>query len=111
MNLEQPNTLDRQQLQETVPNFGMTDPSHSGKPRKYGWLWLVILVIAGVGIYDYFHSRADAAHAAASAAQGPGGKAGRGAGGIPVVVAAASKGYIGVYYTGLGSVTPVYTVT
>jgi multidrug efflux system membrane fusion protein len=110
MNLEQPNTLDRQQLQETAPNFGMTDPPPSGKPRKYGWLWLVILVIAGVGVYYYFHSRADSAHAA-SAAQGPGGKAGRGASGIPVVVAAASKGDIGVYYTGLGSVTPVYTVT
>ena len=111
MNLEQPNTLDRQQLQETVPNFGMTDPSHSGKPRKYGWLWLVILVIAGVGVYYYFHSRGNAANAAASAAQGPGGKAGRGSGGIPVVVAEARKGDIGVYFTGLGAVTPVYTVT
>src|ERR1035438_6510920 len=111
MNLEQPNTLDRQQLQETGPNFGMTDPSDSGKPRKYGWLWLVILVIAVVGGYYYFHSRSNAAQAAADAAQGPGGKAGRGPSGIPVVVAQAHKGDIGVYFNGLGSVTPIYTVT
>jgi multidrug efflux system membrane fusion protein len=30
---------------------------------------------------------------------------------IPVVAAAARKGDIGVYYTGLGTVTPIYTVT
>jgi multidrug efflux system membrane fusion protein len=111
MNLEQPNTLDRQQLQETLPSFGPTGPAHSGKPRKYGWLWLVVLVIAGVGVYYYFHSRANAASAAASAAQGPGGKAARGPGAIPVVVAGARKGDIGVYFTGLGAVTPIYTVT
>ena len=111
MNLEQPNTLDRQQMQETLPSIGSTDPSPSGKPRKYGWLWLVILVIAGVGVYYYFHARANAAHAAASAAQGPGGNLGRGSGAIPVVLAQARKGDIGVYFTGLGAVTPIYTVT
>jgi multidrug efflux system membrane fusion protein len=111
MNLEQPNALDRQQLQETGPNFGMTDPAHSGKTRKYGWLWLVILVLAGIGVYYYFHSRANAARAAADTAQGPGAKAGRGPSGIPVVVAPAQKGDIGVYFNGLGAVTPIYTVT
>jgi membrane fusion protein, multidrug efflux system len=34
-----------------------------------------------------------------------------GGGAIPVVVATAQKGNIGVYYTGLGVVTPIYTVT
>ena len=111
MNLEQPNTLNRQQLHETEPNFEMRDPSHAGKPRKHGWLWLAILVIAGVGVYYYFHSRANSARAIASAAQSPGGKGGRGMGVVPVVVAKARKGDIGVYFSGLGAVTPIYTVT
>lgn len=109
MNLEQPNTLPRQQLQETGPNFGMTDPSDSSKPRKYGWLWLVILIIAGVGVFYYFHSRKNAGSTAGTATQGPAG--GKGGGAIPVVVAKAVKGDIGVYFTGLGAVTPIYTVT
>jgi multidrug efflux system membrane fusion protein len=68
----------------------------------------VLLVLVGVGVYYYFHSRANAA---ASAAQGPAGKGGKGGGAVPVVVANATKGDIGVYFTGLGAVTPIYTVT
>jgi multidrug efflux system membrane fusion protein len=38
-------------------------------------------------------------------------KGGRGSGAIPVVVVKATRGNIGDYITGLGNVTPVYTVT
>jgi multidrug efflux system membrane fusion protein len=42
----------------------------------------------------------------------PGGKkGGRGGGPVPVVATKAHRGNIGVYITGLGSVTPIYTVT
>jgi multidrug efflux system membrane fusion protein len=41
-----------------------------------------------------------------------GGRGGRGGGGsIPVVAVRAHTGNIGVYFTGLGTVTPIYTVT
>src|SRR5208283_2406254 len=99
MNLDHPNTLDQQPHPETLASYGATDPAQSGKPRKHWWVWLVLLVVVGVGVYYYFHSRANAA---ASAAQGPAGKGGKGAGAIPVVVATATKGDIGVYFTGLG---------
>jgi multidrug efflux system membrane fusion protein len=108
MNLEQPNTIDRHQDQENLPNVA-TSPN--GKPRKRGWLWLILLALAAVGVYYYFHTRGNSASATASAQQSPGGKGGRGAGAIPVVVASARKGDIGVYFTGLGTVTPIYTVT
>jgi multidrug efflux system membrane fusion protein len=43
---------------------------------------------------------------------GPGGKKGRGGGGaIPIVAVKAQRGNIGVYYSGLGAVTPISTVT
>ncbi len=112
MNLEQPNTLDRHDVQETVPSFQMTEVPPPEKPKRYGWLWLVILVLVGLGVYfHYFRSQASPAKAASDSAQSPGGRSGRGAGVIPVVAARASKGDIGVYYTGLGAVTPIYTVT
>jgi multidrug efflux system membrane fusion protein len=41
----------------------------------------------------------------------PASKPARDYGAIPVVAAQASKGDIGVYFTGLGAVTPIYTVT
>jgi multidrug efflux system membrane fusion protein len=40
-----------------------------------------------------------------------GGASGRNFGAVPVVAVQATKGDIGVYFTGLGAVTPVYTVT
>ena len=111
MNLEKPDTLDRQDVQETMPSFQMTEAPPPGKPKRYGWLWLVILVLVGLGVYYYFRSQANSAKAASDSAQSPGGRSGRGSGAIPVVAARARKGDIGVYDTGLGSVTPIYTVT
>jgi multidrug efflux system membrane fusion protein len=110
MNLEKPDTLDQHDLQETLPSYPMTEAPPPGKPKRYGWLWLVILVLVGLGVY-YYRSHANSANAASDSAQSPGGRPGRGSGAIPVVAALARKGDIGVYYTGLGSVTPIYTVT
>jgi multidrug efflux system membrane fusion protein len=111
MNLEKPNTLDRQDPQETMPNYQMTGPPPAGKPKSYGWLWLVILVLVGVGVYYYFRSSANSAKAASGATQAPGSTPGRGSGAVPVDAARARQGDIGVYDTGLGSVVPIYTVT
>ena len=111
MNLEKSNTLERQDVQEPLPNFQLNEPPPSGKRKKYGWVWLVILVVVGLGVY-YFRSRAGAAKAeSGAAAQAGAGRPGRGGGAVPVVGTAARKGDIGVYFTGLGAVTPIYTVT
>jgi len=112
MNLEETNTLDSHDLQETVPSFHTAEPPPTGRPKKRGWLWLVIMVLVGVGVYYYyFRSHANPASAASESSQVTGGRPGRGMGVIPVVAARATKGDIGVYFTGLGAVTPIYTVT
>src|SRR5271157_5500070 len=111
MNLEKSNTLDRHDVQETMPSFPITDTPPPGKSKKHGWLWLVILVLVGLGVYYYFRSHADTAKAASDTAQSPGGRPGRGSGAIPVDAARARKGDIGIYDTGLGAVTPIHTVT
>ena len=111
MDLEKSNTLDRQDLQETMPDFQMAEPPSSGKPKRHVWLWVVILALLGLGVYSYYRTHAGGAKAVGDTAQMQGGRAGRGMGAVPVVAAAASKGNIGVYNTGLGAVIPIYTVT
>src|SRR5579862_206871 len=80
-------------------------PRHSGK----GWVWFAILVLAAVGAY-YFWSKKTPAEGGASGQGGAGANQKKGFGAIPVVAARAFKGQIPVYFTGLGAVTPIYTV-
>jgi multidrug efflux system membrane fusion protein len=83
----------------------------SPKPRKSSrrWLWLPVLAMLAAGAW-YLWPKGGTTTAASSGAQTKGGKKG-GSGVVPVVAAKARKGNIGVYIAGLGSVTPIYTVT
>ena len=85
--------------------------TQSSKPRPSGlrWLWLPVIALLGAGAW-YLWPRAGSTPSASSAALAKGGKKG-GAAVVPVVAAKARRGDIGVYITGLGSVTPIYTVT
>jgi membrane fusion protein, multidrug efflux system len=67
------------------------------------WLWLLALVLLALVVYLF----ARRSHKGSASAPG----AGRAAPATPVTAARARKGDIGVYFTGLGAVTPVYTVT
>jgi pyruvate/2-oxoglutarate dehydrogenase complex dihydrolipoamide acyltransferase (E2) component len=91
--------------QESTPSLSLRRSS-----RK-AFSIAIALAILAVGIY-VFWPRASAARV--SPPGGNSGKSGRGGGsggGIPVVAARAYRGNIGVYFTGLGAVTPIYTVT
>ena len=68
--------------------------------RRALWLMVIVLVIAGVAWW--VHTR--------PAPQAPGGRPGAGAP-MPVVAATAEKGDINVQLNGLGTVTPLATVT
>jgi membrane fusion protein, multidrug efflux system len=67
-------------------------------------VWIAVLIAAAAGIYFLWPRITGAKSAAAS-------KAGATPAAIPVVAATARKGDIGVYYSGLGAVTPLATVT
>jgi multidrug efflux system membrane fusion protein len=105
------------QMSEPVTNIsdnGPTSQTSAGSQRKrrsrFRWrsgLALVALVAAGYYVWTKVGSRTVAASGASI--QQPA-TAGRGMG-VPVVTAHALRGDIGVYINGLGSVTPIYTVT
>ncbi len=80
---------------------GKTGPFH----RRWLWLSLCALLVLGLGTYIVLSriAAAKAATAAKAAAKGPPP--------IPVVAAMSRQGDIGVYYSGLGTVTPLATVT
>ena len=81
-------------------------PAPSPQRRRRRWLWICALLVLGIGGYVLWSeiASAKAARAAkAAAAKGPPP--------IPVVAAKSRKGDIGVYYSGLGAVTPLATVT
>ena len=77
--------------------------------RRRRWLWLPGLILLAVILY-YVWPRKGAPNAAGTAPP-TGGLRMRAPGVIPVDAVTARKSNIGVYITGLGSVTPVYTVT
>lgn len=80
-------------------------PPNSGKR----WiLWTTLLLILAVVGY-YFYRSHEASQAAKPATSGSG--RGRATGPVPVTVATAAKGDIGVYLDALGTVTPVNTTT
>jgi multidrug efflux system membrane fusion protein len=94
----------------SLPTLPAEDTPKAPRKSKLGWIWLLILIAAAVGAYYYWPKGTNTAGGTA-APGATGGKKGRGAGLTPVVATKARRGNIGVYLTGLGSVTPINTVT
>ena len=86
-------------------------PSAPPPRRHRAWIWILVLALLGAGIYYYWTKRTSAPAGSATGAAGRPRGPGANAGAAPVDAAKAAKGNIGVYVTGLGAVTPIYTVT
>src|SRR5258708_4908980 len=99
-----------------LPEAGRTpvrETPRSGSTGSRAWIWVVLAALVIGGIWYYRSSHSKDAEAAAPSAGGKGSGKGSGAGNfsVPVVVATATKGDLPVYLNGLGTVTPLNTVT
>jgi multidrug efflux system membrane fusion protein len=77
-------------------------PSSKGR-----WVWLAVLVLVAGAVY-YFWPKIKTFTSSSTPAPTTG-KGKKGGGVTPVVATRAHKGNIGVYFSGLGAVTPIYT--
>jgi len=81
------------------------EPANSAKKRRHRWIWVIILILFGLLFFWVYKQHSTSATAAG------GGRRGAMAGPVPVTLATATKGSIGVYLNAIGTVTPVYTDT
>ncbi|HVO56993.1 MAG TPA: MdtA/MuxA family multidrug efflux RND transporter periplasmic adaptor subunit [Dongiaceae bacterium] len=103
-------SLDLPEHTQSAKDTARLQPHSSSK----AWVWVVVIALLGGGFWYYKSHSAKDGSANATAPAGAAGKgAGRAAGGfsVPVVVATATKGDLPVYLNGLGTVTPLNTVT
>jgi multidrug efflux system membrane fusion protein len=112
MKQQPPSALDPLERSPSALEHVAPAPPKDARPvprRRSGLIWLVVLALAGVGAYFLWPKLTGNKSASAPAPAAT--KGGRGPLVTPVDAAKARKGDIGVYFNGLGSVTPIYTVT
>jgi multidrug efflux system membrane fusion protein len=100
----------------SAPQRTPTDEGSRSRPiggRAWIWVVLVVLALAGFWYYRTTHSKTsqDSAGAGAPGQTKAGGPFAPGNFSVAVVVAATTKGDLPVYLNGLGTVTPLNTVT
>jgi multidrug efflux system membrane fusion protein len=76
-------------------------------PSSRKWVWLIVLLVLAVAFYFLWPTIKTMLESPQSTPAT--GKGKKGGGTTLVVAARARKGNIGVYYSGLGAVTPIYT--
>ncbi|MGB0063143.1 MAG: efflux RND transporter periplasmic adaptor subunit [Terracidiphilus sp.] len=80
-------------------------PSYPEKKRRHLWIWVIVLVAFGLLFFWVYKQ-----HSAGAAPGAPGAnRRGAMAGPVPVTLATATKGSIGIYLDAIGTVTPLYT--
>jgi membrane fusion protein, multidrug efflux system len=89
----------------------VANPPPRRRSSRRGWLWLLLLLIVAVAIYFLWPKVFGPSGSNSTSKSGKGGKGGAASGAANVIATRARRGNIGVYFTGLGSVTPIYTVT
>src|SRR5215472_11351650 len=94
-----------------LPEASTTPARAEASPSRV-WMWLGVVALAAAGFWYYrsVHPSSQTS-AAAPAGLGQPGAPGATSVAVPVVVATATKGDLPVYLSGLGTVTPLNTVT
>jgi multidrug efflux system membrane fusion protein len=108
MTPESLNDIKQASIEIKGPAFEIPPPPPKGGKRT-GWVWLVVTVSLVVGAYLFWYRGGSPHDTQAANKVSSDQKSNSGA--VPVVATKATRGDIGVYLSGLGAVTPIYTVT
>ena len=100
----------------SVSHLGQDDMPNDPPKKRRRWIWAVILLAFGLLFFWVLHQHATSQDRAGGQA-GAGGGGGRGGGRrgglpgeqIPVTIATATEGSLGVYQDAIGTVTPLNT--
>lgn len=76
------------------------------KKRRHRWVWVVVLLFFAATFYWVIQHQQKG-----QAATAGGGRRPTGGGTVPVTIATARKGSVGVYENAIGTVTPIYTAS
>jgi membrane fusion protein, multidrug efflux system len=96
---------DLEQSRDGVPPPTPSGTAGSRRERRRWWLWLPVFCLIGVAAYVLIPRIGQVSSQSPKAAATPGIRA------VPVVATTARQGNMGIYLTGLGSVTAFNTVT
>ncbi|HEY3627500.1 MAG TPA: efflux RND transporter periplasmic adaptor subunit [Terracidiphilus sp.] len=101
--------MDKQSSVSHVPPASQpaSDSPAPVKRRRHWWVWVVVLL--GFGLTFYWVTTHQQ-HSQAATGRGGGGRRGMG-GVVPVTMATAHSGSVGIYQDAIGTVTPIYTVS
>jgi len=89
--------------QASPANHDASDSTHAEEKRRHRWVWAVVLALFGLLFYWVISQ-----HNKTQAATTSGGRHMM-TGPVPVTLATAQSGSVGVYLDAIGTVTPVYT--
>jgi membrane fusion protein, multidrug efflux system len=97
--------MDQQSSASHVPQASQSagDSPTPVKKRRHRWVWVVVLLLFGLTFYWVIQHQ----QKSQAAVMGGGRRAGGGV--VPVTIATARSGNIGIYDDAIGTVTPIYT--
>ncbi len=97
------------QAPSVLPHDSGNPPSEPAKKRRHRWIWAIVLL--AFALLFFWVLRQHSVSQDQQAAGAHGGGHGRMGGPVPITLATATIGNLGVYLNGIGTVTPVYTVS
>ena len=110
--------MDQQSSVSHVQPAGSAGDPPAPAKRRHWWIWVLVLLAFGLTFYWVMTRQQHSEAASAGGRPGAGGPGGGGGGGrrmmggaVPVILATAHTGNLGIYHDAIGTVTPLHTVS
>ncbi len=96
---------------QLAPPGGLVPPNRPRPRSRRIWLWVILVILLALIAAYLLRPKPGNSTSSPASKSGKGGRGGAGGASANVTATRARSGNIPVYFSGLGSVTPIYTVT